>query len=141
MAINSRQKGKRVELAGCHHLQKWGLTTARRSQQYCGADGAGDIILPGSDIVFEVKGREAHAHHRYWEQALKACRGREKPLVMSYENRGEWLATCRVYDLCEISERLLWVRHQIILASEREPIPQWHPVTAGLLPSYTEGIR
>jgi hypothetical protein len=103
-----------VELAACQHLHKWGLTTARRSQQYCGADGAGDLIVPGSNIVWEVKGRVAHTHHRYWEQALKACTGHQRPLVLTHENRGEWLAICRLYDLCELSGRLLAVRQQLV---------------------------
>jgi hypothetical protein len=114
MPINSRQKGKRAELAWCYQFHGVGLTTARRSQQYCGADGAGDIIVPGSDIVFEVKERKSHTHHRYWEQAVKAARGRELALVLTHEHRGEWLAICRFHDLCEVSRRLLAVRQQII---------------------------
>jgi hypothetical protein len=65
-------------------------------------------------VVWEVKSRQAHTHHRYYEQALKACRGSERPLVLSHENRGEWLAIIRFYDLCDISSRLLAVRQKLI---------------------------
>ena len=106
MPLNSRAKGKRVELLVVKRLNRLGIP-ARRAQQYAGAQGAGDIEIPGARLVTEVKGREAHLHHSYLEQALKACRPGELPIAFTYENRGEVLAMTRLDDLCEVVRRLL----------------------------------
>lgn len=57
MAINSRQKGKRGELAAVDFLKSLGFTDARRSQQFCGAAGDADVVCPSSlpNVFIEVK--------------------------------------------------------------------------------------
>ena len=58
MAINSRQKGKRVELELTHFLKSLGFADARRSQQYNGAGKLGDVECAESlpRVHFECKG-------------------------------------------------------------------------------------
>ena len=57
MPINSKQKGKRGELEAVRFLKSLGFTDARRTAQYCGADGDGDVVCPDTlpDVHFEVK--------------------------------------------------------------------------------------
>lgn len=90
-----------------NRLKRLGIP-ARRAQQYAGAQGAGDIEIPGSGLVTEVKGRVAHLHHRYLEQAIKATRPGELPIAFTVENRGEVIAMTRLDDLCEVVRRLLY---------------------------------
>ena len=56
MPINSKAKGKKNELAFVHLLKAAGYPSARRSQQFCGAESSADVLcseLP--NIHFEIK--------------------------------------------------------------------------------------
>jgi Holliday junction resolvase-like predicted endonuclease len=55
--INSCEKGKVSERAAVHLLHRWGYPDARRNQQYSGAAGDADVILPESapDLFIEIK--------------------------------------------------------------------------------------
>ena len=57
MTVNSKQKGKRGELAACKYLHSLGFLDAKRTAQYKGNDLAGDIECLKSlpYIHFEVK--------------------------------------------------------------------------------------
>lgn len=56
--INSKQKGKRVELKVVHWLHDLGFVLARRGQQYAGGAGSPDVVVPEiPSLSLEVKGR------------------------------------------------------------------------------------
>ena len=52
--INSRQKGKRGELAACSAWREEGWA-ARRSQQFCGKGGDSDIIVDDLPAALHVE--------------------------------------------------------------------------------------
>ena len=81
MSINSKRKGKTGELEISHILQEHGYN-ARRSQQFCGANGDADVVgLPGVHI--EVKRTETLSLYPALEQATQDAREDEIPVVPS----------------------------------------------------------
>ena len=101
MTINSRQKGKRVELAAAHYLTGLGFT-ARRGQQFAGGADSPDVIVDElPDIHFEVKGdRSIDLGNKAWYDAIiQAARdaGPKTPVVLWWVHRRGWrLTTCGV---------------------------------------------
>ncbi len=89
--MNSRRKraaGER-ELAG--KLREYGFT-ARRGQQYCGANGDADVVgLPG--IHIECKRVERLNIFEAMKQAERDRRAEEIPAVFHRKNREGWLVT------------------------------------------------
>jgi hypothetical protein len=60
MAVNSRKKGKRIELEAVAALKAMGFPNTRRGQQFNGADGSPDVIcddLP--ELHLECKGDQS----------------------------------------------------------------------------------
>jgi len=70
VSINSRAKGKRIELQACAYLRSLGFT-CRRGQQFAGGADSPDIVveeLPGVHV--EVKGdRSIRLGNKAWEDA------------------------------------------------------------------------
>lgn len=100
--INSRQKGKAIELKAVHFLKSLGFTDARRTAQHCGKSGdAADVVCPESlpNIHFEVKGDKSiglgtKALAEACEQAYRDARPlRRVPMVLWWENRKGWRLT------------------------------------------------
>lgn len=93
MTINSREKGKRAERALAKKLREYGFE-ARRSVQYCGANGDADIVGPGLlNIHVECKHVE---RLNIWDaiaQAKHDARIGEMPAVFHKKNNTEWLVT------------------------------------------------
>lgn len=97
---NSRQKGARAERQLAKELRKFGYE-ARRTQQYCGANGDADVT--GLEkIHIECKHVERLNIHDAMEQAKRDAREGEKPVVMHKKNRTEWLVTMPLYDWIEL---------------------------------------
>lgn len=98
---NSRQKGKTGELELAKLLRAEGFQDARRSQQYCGANGDADVVgLPG--IHLEVKRVEAL---RLWDalaQAKHDAREGELPVVVHRKSRCEWVVIQPLKDWLQI---------------------------------------
>lgn len=91
MSINSKQKGKRGELELAHKLKEYGYD-ARRSVQYCGANGDADVVgLPGMHI--ECKRVERLNLYDAIEQAKSDAREDETPIVCHRKDRSKWLVT------------------------------------------------
>lgn len=108
MAVNSRKKGKRGELALVHELQKYGYET-KRSVQYCGADGDADVVGMSELIHIECKVTDnGHGKTYEWmEQAQSDAREGEIPVVMhrrsSQRVKGKpWLVTLSMDDFIRI---------------------------------------
>lgn len=59
--MNSRAKGKRVELAAAKFLRELGFASAGRTQQHCGRNGDSDVIAADElpHVHIEVKGNES----------------------------------------------------------------------------------
>ena len=95
--MNSRDKGKRGELELAHILQRYGYS-ARRGQQYSGANGDADVIgLPG--IHIEVKRVESLNLYKAMEQAMNDSDGTGKiPTVFHRKNNKQWLVTMNLND-------------------------------------------
>lgn len=94
--MNSREKGCKGERELSKILRDYGYT-ARRGQQYSGANGDADVVgIPGVHI--ECKRVEKLNIHDAMQQAMRDARDGEIPVVMHRKNRTEWLVTMRLED-------------------------------------------
>lgn len=94
--MNSREKGCKGERELTKILRDYGYT-ARRGQQYSGANGDADVVgIPGVHI--ECKRVERLNIHDAMNQAVRDAREGEIPVVMHRKNRTEWLVTMRLED-------------------------------------------
>lgn len=98
--INSRQKGKRVELKAVHLLHGLGYTDAMRTAQAMGKnEGMPDVLCPSLAIHIEVKGDKSIslgtiALDDACDQAERDSCG--KPwCVLWWEHRKGWRLTVR----------------------------------------------
>lgn len=96
MAKNSRAKGASGERELANLLKEHGYT-ARRGQQYCGANGDADVVgLDG--IHIECKRVERLNIDEAMAQAVADAREGEKPAIFHRKNRKGWLVTMRLED-------------------------------------------
>lgn len=103
MAINSKQKGCRGERELAKKFREYGYENAKRSQQYCGANGDADIIdaLPG--IHVECKRTEKLKLYDAVDQAKRDSSGTDDiPVVFHRRNHCEWLAIMPLDDFMNI---------------------------------------
>lgn len=104
MAINSKAKGKRFELALAAKLREYGYKT-RRTAQYCGNTGeASDVIgLPG--IHIEAKHAEQMRLYDWMAQAKRDAAAANKgalPAVFHKKNNAQILVTMEFDDFMTI---------------------------------------
>ena len=97
MTINSRNKGKRFELAVAHILNDWGYE-ARRGQQFSGSPDSPDVVAPDFPWHLECKHVQRLDLYSAFTQALKDC-GDKPPAVVHKKNHSEPLITMRLDDL------------------------------------------
>ena len=96
MAKNSRAKGASGERELANILKGYGYT-ARRGQQYCGANGDADVVgLDG--IHIECKRVERLNIDDAIEQAIADAKAGELPAVFHRKNRKPWLVTMTLDD-------------------------------------------
>lgn len=94
--MNSRNKGAAGERELAAELRKYGYT-ARRGQQYCGANGDADVVgLPG--IHIECKRVEHLNIDDAMNQSKRDARADEIPVVMHRKNRTPWKVTMQFDD-------------------------------------------
>ena len=94
--MNSRQKGARGERELANLLKAYGYE-ARRSQQFCGANGDADVVgLDGYHI--ECKRVEQLNIYKAMEQSERDAREGEIPIVCHRKDRKGWLVTIRFDD-------------------------------------------
>ena len=88
--MNSKQKGARGERELARKLREYGYSEAKRSVQYCGANGDADIVdaLPG--IHIECKRVERLNIDDAMLQAIRDRREGEYPAVFHRKNNGKW---------------------------------------------------
>ena len=103
MAINSRAKGAADERELANTLKEYGYT-ARRGQQYSGANGDADVVgLNGVHI--ECKRVERLNIDDAMAQAIADVREGELPAVFHRKNRKKWLVTMTLKDWLVMYER------------------------------------
>lgn len=104
---NSRQKGAAGERELAEFFRELGYT-ARRTQQYCGSAGDGDIVvneLP--TILWESKRVERlNIHEAVHRVAYDAGRTGQIGAVCHRRNGTEWLLTIRLADMHQFAERV-----------------------------------
>lgn len=97
MTINSRQKGKRFELALAHIFQEYGFEDARRGQQFSGINGDADVVgLPF--IHVEAKNVQKLNLRDAMAQSERDARADEMPVVMHKKDRKPILVTMNLDD-------------------------------------------
>ena len=102
VAVNSRQKGKRVERLWRDQLREAGFLKAFRGQQYCGAAGNADVVCPElPSMHFEVKGVQNLNVLNAVKQAINDC-GDKTPVVAHKKNGEPWLITMLAADWLEL---------------------------------------
>lgn len=100
MAVNSRAKGKRFELALARIFREYGYD-CRRGQQYCGAGGDADVVgLPG--IHIEAKHQEKMCLYDWMAQAKGDAKAGRLPTVFHKKNNAEVLVTMRLEDWMQL---------------------------------------
>lgn len=98
---NSRAKGAAGERELANKLKTLGLT-ARRGQQYCGANGDSDVLCDElSDFHLEVKRVEKLNIHDAMAQAVNDCKDKT-PVVVHRKNRTAWVATLFLEDFINL---------------------------------------
>jgi len=102
--INAKQKGIRGELELAHFLRDLGLTSARRTEQYCGNTGdASDVVSEESkNIHWECKRTECLQIHKALAQATNDAGAGRLPVVMYKRNRSKWIAILDAEDLIRV---------------------------------------
>lgn len=79
--------------------------TVYRSVQYCGKEGAGDLLgLPGVHI--ESKRTESLSLYKAMSQAIGDC-GKDIPIVCHKRNLQQWLVICELRDLVKLSRAVV----------------------------------
>ena len=108
MPVNSRQKGKRVELELVHILKRHGFD-ARRTQQYNGAveDGQMDVESSGPLDRWEVKGVErlSPGIHDVVARAVAEAGGLPTAVAWKRNHKG-WIACLSLETLLELLTEL-----------------------------------
>lgn len=102
MPINSRRKGANGERELARKLREYGYVNARRSQQYCGANGDADIVDALDGVHIECKRVERLNLEDAMAQSKHDAREGEIPVVMHRKNNCEWLVTMRLVDWMEL---------------------------------------
>jgi hypothetical protein len=100
--VNSRAKGAAGERELANRLKELGLT-ARRGQQFCGANGDSDVVCEElSAYHLEVKRVQALNIHDAMSQAVRD--GKDKtPVVVHRKNNKPWLATLFLEDFIRLA--------------------------------------
>ncbi|CDA50604.1 putative uncharacterized protein [Dialister sp. CAG:486] len=105
MAINSKAKGKRGELAWCRFCGGFGYTV-RRTAQFCGNNEAGAADCIGiRGIHQEVKFVEHLNIQDAMDQSIRDARKAMKdevPIVAHKRSNCEWLVTMRACDFLKL---------------------------------------
>lgn len=129
MALNSRAKGKRAELAACQILRELFGWACRRSQQFSGWAKGGDspdiLVDQTPSLFWEVKWVERLNLPRAMGLAVRQA-GRKTPVVMHRTSRSPhgWLITIRLTDLPLLCHAYESAQHVAVASS---PLPAENP--------------
>lgn len=102
--VNSRAKGAAGEREWANYCKDaFGLSSARRSQQYCGTADTQDVLSwPGCHA--EVKRVERLNVDDAMVQAVRDSEGKSIPYVAHRKNHGDWMVTVRAKDLVRFAK-------------------------------------
>lgn len=118
---NSRAKGKRGELEAALLLTQLGLK-ARRSGQYCGAQGDADLKVDAA-LHVEVKLQEQMHPYKWMQQAIDDSKAtKAKPLVLCRRTRSPWLVIMLASDLVPISQEITRALVHAQVADTSDPV-------------------
>lgn len=141
MALDSRAKGKRAELAACQTLRDLFGWVCRRSQQFSGWAKGGDspdiFVDQTPSLFWEIKWVEKLNLPRAMGLAVKQA-GRKTPVVMHRTSRSPhgWLITIRLTDLPLLCHAYETAQHASMaspaLPGEEADHRQDHQKAAGL---------
>ena len=105
MGMKSKSKGKTGERELSKELSRLFGADCHRGQQYCGANGDGDVVgLPGVHV--ECKRTESF---RLWDainQAVADAKSEDVPMVCHRANGRPWVAVVRLDDLPALVSKL-----------------------------------
>jgi len=102
--MNNRRKGAEGEREFAKLLHdQYGLSEARRGQQYSGTAESADVVNSWEGTHCEVKRRQNLNLHKAMNKLLDEC-GRQIPFIAHRKDREEWLITVRAMDLVEFCE-------------------------------------
>jgi Holliday junction resolvase len=100
--VNSRAKGARAERELANRLKELGYT-ARRGQQYCGANGDSDVVCTElAHYHIECKMVEALNIDKAIDQATADC-GNRTPIVVHRKKHRPWLVTMFLEDWIKLN--------------------------------------
>ena len=105
MGLRSRNKGKLGEREAAAEIRRLFGVEARRGRQYCGSDGAPDIVTSLDGVHFEIKRREAFRLYPALDQAI-ADAADKIPVVLHRANNQSWVAIVRLDDLPRLATQL-----------------------------------
>jgi Holliday junction resolvase len=95
--VNSRAKGARAERELANKLKEHGFT-ARRGQQFCGANGDADVVCAElASYHIECKMVQNLNVDKAIDQATRDC-GDKTPVVIHRKNNRPWLVTLYLED-------------------------------------------
>ena len=98
---NSREKGKRYERHVASLFRSEGFDDARRSQQFCGANGDADIVgVRGLHI--ECKAREKMQLYDWVSQSKNEAQNGDLPVVIHKRNNCADLVTMEFKDWIQL---------------------------------------
>jgi len=105
MGLRSRNKGKLGEREAAAEIRRLFGVEARRGRQYCGNDGAPDIVTGLDGVHFEIKRREALRLYPALDQAIGDA-SNKIPVVLHRANNQPWVAIVRLDDLPRLVTQL-----------------------------------
>ena len=104
--MNSRRKGAEGERQLARKLGEFGYT-ARRGQQYSGANGDPDVVgLAGVHI--ECKRVEKLNIDEALSQSMRDAKENEVPIVVHRKNHTDWKVTMRLEDWIKLYRESNW---------------------------------
>lgn len=123
---NSRAKGAAGERELANRLKELGLT-ARRGQQFSGANGDADVVCEElSDYHIECKRVQALNIHDAIAQAVRD--GKDKtPVVIHRKNSKPWLATLFLEDFIKLAAKKPTASTPDKACVIQHNIPWWPP--------------
>ena len=106
--VNSRQKGKRGELAAAHLLNSlFPHAKARRGQQYAGTPDSPDVVTDIPGLHIEVKNREALRPYEWLHNIEMERAPGDTGLLLIKRNNLPWVAVCYAEELPQLAKTLM----------------------------------
>lgn len=103
--INSKDKGKRGELALVHKLKEYGYE-CERTAQYNGKALDGEADLRGlSQVHIECKFREKHNIYDYIEQVERDKKNNDLGVCFIKSNKKDWLCLMTLDDFIRLYKK------------------------------------